>query len=336
MKHILSSLLLLALPLSAGAEPRVLRMAAIAPEGTAWARELKAFARDVTTATNGELVLKWYLGGIAGDELTAISRVQKGQLDGAAGAIFCGQLAPSLRVARVPGLFNDREEPFYIIGRLRPTVDAEFRKSGFTNLGEGGFGADALFLRAPITSLSELLASKLWVWSLDAVWPSQLAAMGGHPVPLALQDAPRAYEEQRTDGFVAVPTAALAYQWSSRTHYYADLSAAWLIGCMVMANTTFDSLPLDQQQALRAASAKFFVRFNDLGRTTDAALLGGLFEKQGLKRLPVSESFRAEFRAAARAAFSKLSPDLVSQELLNKVQGWLAEHRANRTGAKAP
>jgi TRAP-type C4-dicarboxylate transport system substrate-binding protein len=311
-------------------------MAAIAPEGTSWARELKAFARDVHAGTSGALQIKWYLGGIAGDELAAVARVQKGQLDGAAGAIFCGQLAPSLRVARVPGLFYDREEPFYVIGRLRAAVDAEFRKSGFTNLGEGGFGSDALFLRGPLKSVAELLAARLWVWNLDVVWPSQLSAMGGHPVPSSLEDAARAFEEQRTDGFIAVPTAALAYQWSSRTHYYADLDAAWLIGCMVMSNTTFDSLPLDQQQAVRTASAKFFVRFNDLGRTTDAALLGGLFEKQGLKKLVVNEHFRDEFRAAARAAYPKLAADLVSPELLKRVEGWLAEHRAGRKGAKAP
>ena len=34
----------------AGAEPTTLRLATIAPEGSAWARELRSFARNVETA----------------------------------------------------------------------------------------------------------------------------------------------------------------------------------------------------------------------------------------------------------------------------------------------
>src|SRR3954453_10187849 len=83
------------------AEPIKLRMAAIAPEGTAWARELHALARDIETHTNGAVSMKWYLGGIAGDELTAVDRVRRGQLDGVGGALFCTRLAPSLWVLRL-------------------------------------------------------------------------------------------------------------------------------------------------------------------------------------------------------------------------------------------
>ena len=45
-------------------------MAAVAPEGSSWAHEFHTVDRDVQRLTNGEVQLKWYLGGIAGDELT--------------------------------------------------------------------------------------------------------------------------------------------------------------------------------------------------------------------------------------------------------------------------
>ena len=57
------------------AEPTVLRMAAIAPEGTSWARELKAFARNLERATDGAVRVKWYLGGVAGDEAEEVERI---------------------------------------------------------------------------------------------------------------------------------------------------------------------------------------------------------------------------------------------------------------------
>src|SRR5206468_969252 len=49
------------------AEPVTLRLATIAPDGTAWAREVRAFNRDVEALTHGQVRFKWYLGAIAGD-----------------------------------------------------------------------------------------------------------------------------------------------------------------------------------------------------------------------------------------------------------------------------
>src|SRR5437879_10097713 len=92
------------------APPIRIRMAAYAPEGTSWAREFHTIDREVQEATRGRVQMHWVLGGIAGDELTALDRVRKGQLDGEAGALFCEKLAPSMRVGRIVGLFQNREE----------------------------------------------------------------------------------------------------------------------------------------------------------------------------------------------------------------------------------
>src|SRR5512146_1049314 len=64
-------------PASASAAPIQLRMAAIAPDGTEWARELKAFSAAVQAATADRVRIKWYLGGIAGDENGSIDRIRR-------------------------------------------------------------------------------------------------------------------------------------------------------------------------------------------------------------------------------------------------------------------
>ena len=63
-----------------------LRFASVAPEGTGWAREFKAFARDAEAFSNGQVRVKWYFGGIAGDESVVPERIKRGQLDGEAAA----------------------------------------------------------------------------------------------------------------------------------------------------------------------------------------------------------------------------------------------------------
>jgi TRAP-type transport system periplasmic protein len=322
---------LVALALTCGvahADPITLRMAAIAPDGTEWARALKAFANEVETASKGELRMKWYLSGVAGDELTALDRVRRGQLDGEAGAIFCQRLAPSLRTARIPGLFETREEFIHVMGRLKPQLDEEFRKAGFTNLGEALFGIDVLFSRQPIRSMEELTATKLWTWNLDPVWQMVAAEMGEKTTVTSIDEHSNAWHRKAYDAFFCVPSAALAYQWSTEASYYSDLGATALPACLVVSNTAMDPLPLELRQVLTTTSAKFMNRFTEISEHLDHSLVDGLLEKQGLVRVTVSPDFRAKFNATARAAIKKLRPTLMAPGVLETVEKMLSEYRA--------
>ncbi len=309
---------------AAAAEPITLRMSAVAPDGTAWARELKAYARDVEQATAGQVRIRWYLGGIAGDETQSLLRVERGQLDGLAGSMACQRLSPSLRAVRAAALFRNAEESRWVMARLKADIDGELGQSGFVNLGQGLFGDDALFARQPVRSLEEMRRLRWFVWSLDPVSQKWATAMGLKTVPLALDDAGPAYDQGKIDGFIATPTAALAYQWSAQTHYVVPIRAAMLPACMVMAHRAYDALQLPHQEIVRSAAAKFFVRFNDLSQSQEAQLLGGLFEKQGVATLTPSVTFVEEFRRAAEAARPQLG-ELAPR--LQQIVGWLDERR---------
>ena len=78
-----------------------------------------------------------------------------------------------------------------------------------------------------------------------------------------------------------------------------------------------------QQDAATRAGA----HFEDTGRRTDEALLGGLFAKQGAKSVPVTASFRAEYMAAARSARANVGDKYVPSQLMQRVMQMLADYR---------
>jgi TRAP-type C4-dicarboxylate transport system substrate-binding protein len=316
---------------TAHAEPRTLRIATIVPDGTAWAREGRAFARDVETLSHGKVRIKWYLGAIAGDEEEVRGRIAREQLDGAALSMACYRLAPTMRVVRVLGLFQSRDEVAYVMGRLRPTVDSEFAKNGFANLFEAGVGSDMIFTRSAVRSLADLKATKVWVWDLDDTLRMQLDALGLPTLPTPIYKAAHEYDEHHSDGFIAVATAGLAFQWSAQARYMTDMRMAFVEGCLVVANRAFDGLDAESQQALRTAGAKLQARFEDLGRTQDDALLNGLFARQGLRAVPLSPESRSEFFSAAAEVREKLGERLIPKDLLQKVQSLLADYRAQHS-----
>jgi len=327
----LTLILLFLAAASARAEPRFLvRMATVAPDGTGWARELKAFARSVESLTSGQVRVRWYLGGIAGGEHEMAERVRRGQLDGlVSGGPLCQRLAPSLRPLQLPGLFQNRGEAAHVMNRLRSLLDQEFLRAGYANLGELSLGPGVIFSRAPIRTIADARRLRIWVW--DALDPSSYRTftdvLGMQTVPLPMESAARAYDEQRVDAFLAVPTAALAFQWSTQARYVLDLPVAYAVGCLVVSSRAFDALPIEFQRALHDATAQALTRLNDLGQRQDDALLGGVLERQGLVRVRPSEALRAEFFQAARVGRERLGPDLIPPALLERVLGMLADYR---------
>jgi len=313
----------------AHAEPRfTLRIATVAPDGTAWAREIKAFSREIETLTRNDVRVKVYFGSIAGDELQVMTRIERNQLDGiASGGMACQELAPSMRVMRVQGVFQDREEGAYVLQRLAPQLGDEFRKRGFVLLTVTGMGPEVVFSREPLQTFDQLRRTKMWRWDLDKLGVITARELGVTIVPLPLNEAATAFDEGRVDGFYGIPAAALAFQWFTRALYLTDLHTSYLWGCLILAQRAFDRLPLEHQQAVRAAGAKIGVRIEEVGKQQDDLLLGGLFQKQGVKLNPVTPELRKEFLSAARAARERLGEKLVPDALLKRVLALLADYR---------
>jgi TRAP-type transport system periplasmic protein len=322
---------------TAVADPEhVIRLSSIAPEGTGYARQLRAFAIETAAETSGRVRIKPYFGAVAGDEHEAWARVQRGQLDAvASAAMLCEQLSPSLRVMRLPGLFRTREEVLTVLHKLKPITDREFEKVGARNLGGVLVGPVMLFSREPVHSLADIRKHTMWIWDADTVMQPVYAALGFTVLPLPINQAGPAFEQHRHDGFTATPAAALAFQWSTLARYYEPLHVAWLVGCMVVANRAFDELTIGDQQALQGAAGKLIAHMDEVGRDMDAQLLGGLFEKQGLHRVPVSSTLQVEYEVgSARARAALMAARRVDPELVGKVEQMLVEIRASHAARR--
>ncbi|MCU1276864.1 MAG: TRAP-type C4-dicarboxylate transport system, substrate-binding protein [bacterium] len=318
------------LALAAPAEAQtVIRMATPVPEGTAWWREIRTFQNVVEKETGGQVRFKIYFGGIAGDELEVGERIRREQLDGAfSGGMLCMRAAPSMRVMRVLGLFQGRSELGYVLGRLKPAIDEEFRRAGFYNLGLAGIGPELIFSRKPIHSLAEAKTTRLWTWGVDDTLGPGLSAVGFSTLPARLEEAGKLYDDGKVDGFIAAPAAALAFQWSARSKYLFPLRLASLDACVIIANRAFDPLPQEWKAIIRNAAAHAIGRVEETSRAQDEALLGGLFARQGITIIQPSADVRAQFFGEARAVRDKMMSKLISRELLDQVLTLLADYRA--------
>ena len=86
-RRALALVLFLALPLSTAAragEPIRWKFATLAPEGIGWSQHIKEFVFPfINEATEGNLSVKVFWGGVIGDDETAIEKMKAGVMEGA-------------------------------------------------------------------------------------------------------------------------------------------------------------------------------------------------------------------------------------------------------------
>jgi TRAP-type C4-dicarboxylate transport system substrate-binding protein len=313
----------------ARADSVVLKTGTVAPAGTTWARELEGVAREIESASNGQVRLKFYFGAIAGDELEMGERLRKGQLDLVfSGGPLCERAVPTMTLLRLPGVFDDSEESTFVLEQLMPVLEAEARSSGFVLTNTSGLGPDIVFTRKPVHTMAELQATRLWRWGDEPAAIQFAKALGLNVIATPIYEAARAYDSGATDGFWAIPQAALAFRWSSQVHYFfPDLRGGFLNACSLFSPAAWGRLSYEQQQIALSAVNKFGRRIKNIDREQDQLLLGGLFQKQGLIASPVSEKLRAEFYQRARAVRDHLDAKTFNRAMLERVQQLLFDYR---------
>src|SRR5262245_50654489 len=120
---VLSLALVLTAP--AARAQQVLKVATLAPEGSAWMKLFNDWKGAIERRTTGQVKVKFYAGGVAGDERDVVRKMRLGQMGGAAiTAVGLGLIQPDVRVLELPFLFRDESE----LDLVRSKLDADFRR----------------------------------------------------------------------------------------------------------------------------------------------------------------------------------------------------------------
>ena len=132
----LAALLVAATAGGAAADTLEVRMATLAPDGSSWMKILNKGSAEVNAKTENRVTIKYYAGGVQGDERDVVRKINLGQLDGAAlTSVGLSMVEESIRVLELPRLFNSVEELDYVADTVWPYygLTAEQAKAGGMN-----------------------------------------------------------------------------------------------------------------------------------------------------------------------------------------------------------
>ncbi|MCK7592984.1 TRAP transporter substrate-binding protein DctP [Pseudomarimonas salicorniae] len=314
-------LLGLALCCSLQAAAATLKIATLAPEGSAWMTAMRQAAKEAEQASEGRVKIKFYPGGVMGNDSTVMKKIRLGQLQGGAlTATELASVAPNAPIYGLPFLFDDEDEVQAARQALDAKLAAELKDKGFRLLSLSGVGFAYLMSAADISHSKALEARKVWVPQGDLIAELTFRKGGISPLPLPLADVFTALQSGLIDTVGNTPAGAIALQWHNGLRQILDLPLSYVTGFLVVQERAFGKLSEADQQAVVAAFRRAGERLDASNREADTQAMQALLEL-GVKRIEASPEEVERWRRIGR----EVGDQLVAEGRLDA--GMLAELR---------
>ena len=296
----------------------LLRIATLAPRQSPLGEEYGKLKTGIREATNGQVNLKMYYGGVAGDEITVVRKMRVGQLDGALiTSTGLSALVRQVLVMEAPGLIRSYPELDAVREDLAPQLEELFDKAGYKLVAWGDAGKTRIFSAHRIVGPEDLRNVRPWVWKDSATMKAFIKAAGANGVLLNLPEVYSALQTGIIDTIIASSVGVLAFQWHTNLKYMAKQAGGIVTGAFVIRKEHLDTLPQEARDYLDKVADETEEAFRVHGREVDDEAAVTLS-----KRLKVVNLFRAQ-RAWEEVQFTareSLVGRMYSRALLNRVQ----------------
>ncbi len=294
---------LLLLPGAQAADPIVLKLATVAPEGTPWSDGLAQFTTLVETKSGGAIKVKLFLGGMLGDENETVQQTQRGQIQGVGGSTGAlATLVPEVNVLELPFLFRNAGEADKVLdGVALPVLEKAFRARGlvlgfWSENGYRSFGTSFGFIKSPADLKGRKMRSQE-----NPVHLEMYKAFGASPVPIPTTEVLTSLQTGVIQGYDQTPLYASAGQWLSSTKFYTLSNHIYQPAAIVFNKTFFDGLSAPNQAVLLAARAELVPKMRREIRALNPILLEN-FPLMGVQLYTPNATELASFEAPAKTA----------------------------------
>lgn len=318
-----------ALLLAGPVQATVLKIATVAPEGSEWMVQLRAAGEAIRTATDGRVALKFYGGGVMGNDSKVLRKIRIGQLQGA--AFTASGLAEryfDIVVYGMPFLFRSQAEVDYVRKRVDERLMAGLEEAGFVSFGFAGGGFANFMSSERIESHEDLRNKKIWVPEGDVISFTALESMDLSPVVLPLSDVMTGLQTGLLDVIVSPPVGALLLQWYTKVDYINPLPIAYTMGTLAVDKRAFDRLDPADRAVVRDVMGRAYERLDEINRSDNQEARDALLAN-GLERVEVDTDDVPYWRSVARETNARIWREAAAdKDLYAEILQMLEEFRA--------
>jgi TRAP-type C4-dicarboxylate transport system substrate-binding protein len=318
----------------AAAEPVLIKMGTLAPDGSSWHQIFKAMGEEWRKAPGGGVTLRIYPGGVLGDEPDLVRKMRVGQIQAAAlTAVGLADIDTAVSALQIPMMFRSWEEVDAVREQIRPALERRLEEKGFIVLNWGDAGWVMFFAKQPFTTPADMKKLKLFVWAGDNQAIDMWKSAGYQPVPLSSTDILTGLQTGLINAFDTTPLLALSSQWFGLAKHMLDLKWAPLLGATIIHKKTWDKIPAETREAMRHAAAEAGERLKaDIRAANDKAI--DAMKERGLTVHASSPEIEAAWTREAEGIYPKIRGTLIPAETFDEVKRLRDAYRASAAAGK--
>ena len=322
------SLAIMSLAFSVSVGAATLKIATLAPAGTTWMKEMKMGAKQIKQRTEGRVKLKFYPGGVMGNDQSVHRKIKIGQLQG--GAFTPGGLAQvntAIQALGLPMMFDTYAEIDYVRAKMEPLMKQATESSGFVILGISGGGFVRILAKQPMRDLESIRASKVWIPEGDQVGQIVFKALGISPVALPISDVFTGLQTGLIETIAVNPTSAIAFQWHTSTSYMTETPISYIIGVLAVQKKAFDKLSVEDQAVVREEIGEVFSHLDVVNRSDNLAAKAAV-KQQGITFVTPDPGEVERWKSISDAAIDEMvASGIISAEIVSQVREYLQSFR---------
>jgi TRAP-type transport system periplasmic protein len=320
-------------PATAGAQV-VIKMATLVPDGSSWHLVLKEVAAQWAKASGGKVRVNLYAGGSAGDDPDVVRKMNLGTLNAAVlTSVGVAELDKSVYALSIPMAYNDYDEVYYVLEKMRPRLEGNLLAKGYVVLNWADGGWVHFFSQKPVATPDDLRKLKMFSWAGDPKSTEIWQGAGFNPVPLPSTELATALQTGLVQAFGTPPQVAALTNYYSNAKNMTDLRWALLLGATVVRKEAWDRVPADLQPKLMEIAREAGRKLQESirrGGTDDVVAMKG----KGLNVVAVDAKTLDLWRRTAETTYSKVRGGVVPPEAFDEALKYRDEYRKLKATGK--
>lgn len=328
MKNTLIRITILSLLLfGTTAHAAVIKIATLSPDGTAWMKKMRQAAKEIAKRTDKRVKIKFYPGGVMGDENSILRKMRINQLQGA--AISSGALDRYYKDSSLygmPFLFNSQEEVLYVREHMDELMVKGLNKKGLVSFGLAESGFVYLLSNNPIRSIHDLKKEKLWIPD-NTNARNTIKSFALKPIPLPFGDVLAGLQTHLIDTIVSSPIASIALQWHTQVKYLTDMPVLYSWATLVISKKAMKKLKKKDSAIVHAVMSQAFKEIDKENQADNKAALAAL-KSQGISFIKPTKEQYAEWKNIALKGNKELvETGYNSQGMYNLAKKHIADYQ---------
>ncbi|TBU80696.1 C4-dicarboxylate ABC transporter [Pseudomonas daroniae] len=253
-RTLLSTAFPLALLIPSLSDAITLQVADTQPKGYPAITAIEHMGEKLSTATNGEITMRVFAGGVLGGEKEAIEQAQINAIQLTRVSLgVVGPVVPDVNVFNMPFVFRDSAHMRKVIdGEIGQEILDKITNSTFELVGLAWMDAGSrnFYSKEPIRTLADLKGKKMRMME-NPLFLDTMNALGGSGIAMGTGETFSALQSGVIDGAENNPAVMLAQNHQQVAKYFSETSHLIIPEPLVMSKKAWEALSAEQQTLVR-------------------------------------------------------------------------------------